>query len=162
MPAKHIVYKGGNLRLGKTEILRLIEHMVSLDQNNQGVNEMKQYKVGDTIYVKGKITDVDHNETMLPYCVVSSPNYHFWASQEAIVDELPTAEPVKPVLPKDVADEISYAKSIKDVTFDDYIIRELIYSGHDDSATKTMIQSPDVPKAMEALLDAWNNGWEVE
>ncbi len=64
-------------------------------------------------------------------------------------------------LPKEVADEISFAKFIG-VTFDRYIVRELTRSDYKDAATYTMIQSPDVLNGIEMLLNAWNNGYTVE
>ena len=67
----------------------------------------------------------------------------------------------KIVLPKEVADEISFAKFIG-VTFDRYIVRELTRSDYKDAATYTMIQSPDVLNGIEVLLNAWNNGYTVE
>lgn len=121
---------------------------------------MRDYKVGDTIYVKGKITDVDHNETMLPYCVVSSPNYHFWASQESVIDELPPAEPVKPVLPKKVADEMEAYKGYGD-DFNEYIYNVMAVPD-----THYLIKTHDTfirsNVTVETLLNAWNNGYTVE
>ncbi len=117
---------------------------------------MKEYKVGDTVFVKGKITDVDHNETMLPFCIVSSPNYHFWASQESVIDELPTSEPVKPVLPKGVADELEKAKN-----------NILNFYGYLDSTLPLMNSFvfghlSDRDARIKILSDAWYNGYTVE
>ncbi len=127
---------------------------------------MKQYKVGDTIYVKGKIADVDHNETMLPYCVVSSPNYHFWASQESVVDELPTAEPVKPVLPKYVADELTEWRNsphyVAEDTYFDQLIYEMISNSVESCLVKTRNSFIDGDIGIKTLLDAWCNGYTVE
>lgn len=118
---------------------------------------MKKYKVGDTIYLKGTIVDSDCAQQYL--IKPGDYTYGFWFNRDAIAD-LP--EPVKPILPKKVADEISFAKSIKGVTFDDYIVRELIRSDYKDSATNKMIKSSDVPNVIEVLLNAWNNGYTVE
>ena len=125
---------------------------------------MKKYKVGDTIYAKGKIMQADESHGKFPYCVSFSDSdftgiidmCHAWLDEDSFVES-----PVKPMMPKDVADEMSFAKSIKGVTFDDYIVRELIRSDYKDSATNKMIQSSDIPNAIEVLLNAWNNGYTV-
>ena len=117
---------------------------------------MKEYKVGDTIYVKDTVTDIDYGDSTATYY----GKYHGWFDNSCIIDGLP-ADPVKPVLPKEVADEISFAKFIG-VTFDRYIVRELTRSDYKDAATYTMIHSPDVLNSIEVLLNAWNNGYTVE
>ena len=116
---------------------------------------MKEYKVGDTIYVKDTVTDIDGDDSTATYY----GNHHGWLDNSCIIDELP-ADPVKPVLPKEVADEISFAKFIG-VTFDRYIVRELTRSDYKDAATYAMIQSPDVLNGIEVLLNAWDNGYTV-
>lgn len=121
---------------------------------------MKNYKVGDTVYVKGKITDVDHNETMLPYCVVSSPNYHFWASQESVLDELPTAEPVKSVLPKDVADELEDAKKSAYNFFG--FLRDCNNKTYPETCHFMFYDTVSSDTQIKILSDAWYNGYTVE
>jgi len=119
----------------------------------------KKYKIGDTIYLKGIVKDIDCTDTDIPYGIQLTSNYgtDAWVGEKEIVES-----PAKPILPKDVADEMSFAKSIKGVTFDDYIVRELIRSDYKDSATNKMIQSPDLPNTIEVLLNAWNNGYTME
>ena len=124
----------------------------------------KKYKVGDTIYVKGKVKQVDEDDEY-PYSMVfNDSNYtdasDVWISDQSIVE--PSKEQAQVTLPKDIADEMSFAKSIEGATFDDYIVRELIRSDYKYSATKRMIQSLDVPNAIEVLLNAWNNGYTIE
>ena len=64
-------------------------------------------------------------------------------------------------LPRTVGEEIDYGKSIKDVTFDDYIWRELVCSNYDQSATKRFVNEGD-GNSLETLLNAWNSSWEEE
>ena len=119
----------------------------------------KKYNVGDTIYLKGIVKDIDCTDTDIPYGIQLTSNYgtDAWVGEKEIVEP-----PANPTMPKDVADEMNFAKSIKGITFDDYIVRELILSDYKYSATNRMIQSYDIPNAIEALLNAWNNGYTME
>ena len=117
----------------------------------------REYKVGDTIYVKSKILQVDEDDDKYPYGVVFS-NHDYtdaWISDKVIVEP-----PAKPTLPKDVADEIEQAK-IEVKCFDLYI------------QTVTNNEVSWYPQSSrywyrgdgsntETLLNAWNNGYTVE
>lgn len=126
---------------------------------------MKEYKVGDTIYVKGKVKAIDN--TALPYCVDFGNGNNFidfesgtvWVTSDNMIDELPTAEPVKPVLPKKVADELEIAKECKD-SFDVYIMR--IINGHTTYENSRVFWSNSADGVIKTLMDAWNNGYTVE
>lgn len=126
---------------------------------------MKEYKVGDTIYVKGKVKAIDN--TALPYCVDFGNGNNFidcesgtvWVTSDNMIDELPIAEPVKPVLPKKVADELEIAKECKD-SFDVYIMR--IINGYTTYENSRVFWSNSADGVIKTLMDAWNNGYTVE
>lgn len=117
---------------------------------------MKQYKIGDTIYIKDQIVAIDTDPcTYSKYCTIDKR----WVSNTAIVDELPTAEPVKPVLSKAVADELETTKKLN-VTFDGYIMR-VIDNHYLYTNTHTFwINSDD--GVIKILMDAWYNGYTIE
>lgn len=118
---------------------------------------MKNYKVGDTIYVKGKIVEIDHDDTDLPYCVNVGPINGIWPDRSDIIDELPPAEPVKPVLPKGVADELENYKSLYS-TFHRYL--------HDSWSDKFAAPNSYLylknSHDEKILATAWYNGYTVE
>ena len=116
---------------------------------------MKEYKVGDTIYLKGKVKEID--DTTLPYCVDFVSN-KVWVTSDNIIDELPTAEPVKPALPKKVADELEIAKECKD-SFDVYIMR--IINGHNTYENSHVFWSNSGDGVIKTLMEAWDNGYTV-
>ena len=120
---------------------------------------MKDYKVGDTIYIKGKIVEIDHDGTDLPYCVNVGPINGIWPDRSDIIDELPTAEPVKPVLPKGVADELETTKKLN-VTFDGYIMR-VIDNHYLYTNSHTFWMNSD-DGVIKILMDAWYNGYTIE
>ena len=115
---------------------------------------MKEYKVGDTIYVKDTVTDIDGDDPTATYY----GNHHGWFDNSCIIDELP-AEPVKPVLPKEVADELEIAKECKD-SFDVYIMR--IINGHTTYENSHVFWSNSGDGVIKTLMDAWDNGYTVE
>ena len=116
----------------------------------------KEYKVGETIYVKGKIIHVD--DTSLPYCI-DFENGTVWIPGDDILDELPTTEPVKPVLPKEVADELEIAKK-SNFSFDDYIVQIISGDATYYNSRDFWFNSDD--DVIKTLMDAWNNGYTVK
>ena len=118
----------------------------------------REYKVGETIYVKGKIDYIDENDTSLPYRV-DFVNGTVWAHSDNIIDELPTAEPVKPVLPKEVADELEIAKK-SNFSFDVYIVQIISGNAAYYNSREFWINSDD--GVIKTLMDAWHNGYTVE
>ena len=116
---------------------------------------MKKYKVGDTIYLKGKVKEID--DTTLPYCVDFVSN-KVWVTSDNIIDELPTAEPVKPALPKKVADELEIAKECKD-SFDVYIMR--IINGHNAYENSHVFWNHSGDGVIKTLMNAYVNGYTV-
>lgn len=113
---------------------------------------MKQYKVGDTVYVKGTIVDSDCAQQ---YLIKSGDHtYGFWFKRDAIAD-LP--EPVKPVLPKDVADELEKAKT-NNLNFYGYMDH---IATNQFTKTKNYI-SMLTSYTIELLFYAWYNGYTVE
>lgn len=123
---------------------------------------MKEYKTGDTIYVKCIIAQIDKNDHEKPYGIKFVDREYgtqAWPNRSVIIDELSTAEPVKPVLPKEVADELEIAKK-SNLSFDVYIVQ--IISGNADyyNSREFWINSSD--DVIKTLMDAWNNGYTVE
>ena len=122
----------------------------------------KKYKVGDTIYVKGKVKQVDEDDEY-PYSMVfNDSNYtdatDVWISDQAIVEP-----PAKPTLPKAVADELEQAKC--DVKNFDWYIKRVVNANSDlhyypQSANYWF--SCDEESVTAILLNAWNNGYTVE
>lgn len=117
---------------------------------------MKKYKVGDTIYVKGTVADVD--DTIFPYYVDFGKGIKALIASDNIVDELPTSEPVKPVLPKEVADELDIAKNKFQSSFDVYI-ENIIDSVSDKASYNYYLFNTN---AIIKLADAWRYGYTVE
>lgn len=123
---------------------------------------MKQYKVGDTIAVKAKVIRATNGSEM-PYQVSYITGYDngglrsgnsFWVTDSEIV------EPVKPVLPKNVADEMEAYKEYGD-DFNEYIYNVMAVPD-----THYLIKTHDTfirsNVTVETLLNAWNNGYTVE
>ncbi|WP_125606762.1 DUF1642 domain-containing protein [Lapidilactobacillus bayanensis] len=123
----------------------------------------REYKVGDTVYVKGKIIQADESHGKFPYCVSFSDSdftriidmCHAWLDEDSFVEP-----PAKPTLPKEVADELEDAKK----TFHDFY-------AYLDSAdriwqpkTYTYVFSSDTNRdaKIKILSDAWYNGYTVE
>lgn len=124
---------------------------------------MKNYKVGDTVYLKAFVANVDKSDPEKTYGVnFVRGNYviQAWPDREAIIDELPTAEPVKPVLPKGVADEMEAYKEYGD-DFNEYIYNVMAVPD-----THYLIKTHDAfirsNVTVETLLNAWNNGYTIE
>lgn len=114
---------------------------------------MKEYKVGDTIYVKDTVADIDTDDNDMTY----RGSRCGWLYKSNVVDELPTAEPVKPVLPKDVAEELVLAKESGD-TFYNYITDHVAHP----KTYLFMFKYFDNNTRVVALFDAWFNGYTVE
>lgn len=126
----------------------------------------KKYKVGDTVYAKGKIIQVDESHGKFPYCVAFSDSNipeiidtsHAWLDEDSFVEPLD-----KPTLPKGVAYELEQAKC--DVKNFDWYIKRVVnansdlhcypqstnywLSGHEESVTAI-------------LLNAWKNGYTID
>jgi len=119
---------------------------------------MKEYKVGDTIYVKGKVKQLDKDGNIYCYQVYIADVGPLWVYNSDMVEKLPTAELVKPVLPKKVADELEIAKECKD-SFDVYIMR--IINGHTTYENSHVFWSNSGDGVIKTLMDAWNNGYTV-
>jgi len=118
---------------------------------------MKKYKVGDTIYVKGTVSAVD--DTTLPYCV-DFVDDAVWISSDEIIDELPTVEPVKPILPKKVADEMKKAKGT--IKLFDIYIQQVIRNNPNFYPHSSKYWYDYDGNNTETLLNAWNNGYTVK
>jgi len=131
----------------------------------------KEHKVGDTIYVKCTIAQIDGDDHEKPYGIkfvdwdYGTPA---WPNRSDIIDELPTAEPVKPVLPKKVADEMDFYKNakfgltmyLKDTVLNTTVTKatnKCLYSYLSDK----LLQDVQDDRTM-ALINAWNNGYTVE
>lgn len=113
---------------------------------------MRDYKVGDTIYIKETVTAVDQYDSKKTY----RGEYGSWLDNKSIIGELPVAEPVKPVLPEDVADELEKAKN-----------NILNFYGYLDSTLPLMNSFvfghlSDRDARIKILSDAWYNGYTVE
>ena len=129
---------------------------------------MKEYKVGDTIYVKGKVKAIDN--TALPYCVDFGNGNNFidfesgtvWVTSDNMIDELPTAEPVKPVLPKKVADELEYAKNHRHRNFYGYLRAASSDATSMDCPATTRFLDCFRGEKIKILSDAWYNAYTVE
>lgn len=116
---------------------------------------MRDYKVGDTIYIKDTVADITPSDKIATY----RGYYNGWVATKTIIDELPTAEPVKPVLPKGVADELETIKKLN-VTFDGYIMRVISDQPYYTNSHTFWINSDD--GVIKILMDAWYNGYTVE
>ena len=123
----------------------------------------KKYNVGDTIYVKGKVKQVDEDDEY-PYSMVfNDSNYtdatDVWISDQSIVE--PSKEQAQVTLPKDVADEMEEYKSIG---FDDLIDYFSAFNEHADNvknSIKYVCGNTDEinNQRISNLADAWNHGY---
>lgn len=125
---------------------------------------MKDYKVGDTIYVRGKVSSLNHDDgSVKSYLVEVDGVGPLWFYNYDTVKEIPVAETVKPVLPKNVAKELELAKDAK-LTFYTYVHRSR--STYDYPATDCFIffevNNDESDRNMEQLTRAWFHGYEVE
>jgi len=118
----------------------------------------KKYKVGDTIYAKGKVKEIDSGDDYLPYKVKFEDNsIDSWLSKDSILEP-----PVKPVIPKGVADEIEEYK-LKGVDLINYF-SSISISGCDtkNSYNYVYMNTHEVTEShIGTLADAWNNGYTV-
>ena len=123
---------------------------------------MKKYKVGDTIYAKGKIIQIAESHGKLPYCVAFSDSNitriidmcHAWLDEDSFVEL-----PAKPALPKDVADELDDAK-VHNLDFIGYM-NVAIDNGY--PVTNMLTYGNAHPSIfIKILSDAWFNGYTVE
>ena len=110
---------------------------------------MKKYKVGDTIYIKTTVTEVDLDDPALTYRGFDNE----WIDTDTIVDELPTAEPTKPELPKGVADEMEKAKR-SHLSFYGYLQRT--------AGGFAFCSSASSDEQIKILPDAWYNGYTIK
>ena len=118
----------------------------------------KEYKVGDTIYVKGTVGRTD--DTRNPCYVEFGYGVEGWIPRDNIIDELPTAEPVKPVLPKEVTDELEDAKN-NVLSFIGYM-NTAIENDYCETNIFAFGEGANVNKMIKVLSDAWYNGYTVE
>ena len=117
---------------------------------------MKDYKVGDTIYVKDTVVDIDTADNDMTY-----QGGHFgWFYNSNVVDELPVAEPVKPVLPKDVADELEDAKKSAYNFFG--FLRDCNNKTYPETFHFMFYDTVSSDTQIKILSDAWYNGYTVE
>lgn len=119
---------------------------------------MRDYKIGDELLVKGKVYGIDDDSGSYSYLVDfdkpfgTSPS-HYWVRNNYIADE----EPVKPVLPKDIADEMASAKE-NGCNFYAYLDHSYTYP-----ATRNFIFTWSHHDAqIKILSDAWYNGYTVD
>lgn len=115
-----------------------------------------EYNVGDTIYVKGKIRDIDSGDDYLPYRVKFEGNgISSWLSEDSILEP-----PAKQMIPKGVADEIQQAKDMH-LNFYMYIIKFASDSATCDFALYNCLTDVS-DEQFKILADAWYNGYTVE
>lgn len=115
---------------------------------------MRDYKVGDTIYIKDTVVDIDPEDTLSAYkCVING-----WVRNKSIIDELPTAEPVKVVISADVAAELTMNRN-SGWNFYGYLdaVRE-------DASTwpATYAFAFEDPDNMFILAKAWFEGYTIK
>lgn len=129
---------------------------------------MKNYKVGDTVYLKAFVANVDKSDPEKTYGVnFVRGNYviQAWPDCEAIIDELPVAEQVKPVLPKDVANEMdlykaascalsTYLKGAALNATEAKATHQYLYSYLSDNLLRDT--------RVKTLVNAWCSGYTVE
>jgi len=119
----------------------------------------KKYKVGDTVYAKGKIKEIDSGDDCLPYRVNFDGNgISSWLSEDSILEP-----PAKPVMPKGVADEMEEYK-LKGVDLINYF-SAINISGCDtkNSYSYVYMNTHEVTEdRISKLADAWYNGYTVE
>jgi len=118
----------------------------------------KKYKIGDTVYVKGTIGRTD--DTRNPCYVEFDYGVEGWIPRNTIIDELPTAEPVKPVLPKVVGEELDSSKADYAIQDFDLYIRNII--GCANSAKASNHYYLNNTNAIIKLADAWRYGYTIE
>lgn len=116
----------------------------------------KKYKVGDTVYVKDTVVDIDTADNDMTY----RGSRCGWLYKSNVVDELPTAEPVKPVLPKDVADELEDAKKSAYNFFG--FLRECNNKTYPETCHFMFYDTVSSDTQIKILSDAWYNGYTVE
>lgn len=115
---------------------------------------MKEYKVGDTIYVKDTVNNIDEHDPIGTY----RGKYTGWFANRTIIDELPVAEPVKPVLPKNVAEEMESAKDDCG-NFFSYLADSNKYPA---TLSYTFPLNGADDDRIKILAKAWYNGYTVE
>lgn len=117
---------------------------------------MKEYKVGDTVYLKGVVKQISGTfDTGSNYKIPDD----LLISNCQIIDELPTAEPVKPVLPKAVADELKSAKKCG-LHFVGYMNWAL--DGDSPMTYSYIFKRGNNNDNIKVMADAWYNGYTVE
>lgn len=120
---------------------------------------MKRYKVGDTIWSRDIVVDVDYGETDQMYRTRGNG----WIHNYTVVDGEPKEEPVKPVLPKNVADEM---EDYKATGFDlvDYFSAFNECADDVKNSSKYAYDNTDEinNQRVANLANAWNNGYTVE
>lgn len=117
---------------------------------------MRDYKVGDTIYIKDTVNNIDEHDPIGTY----RGKYTGWFANRTIIDELPPAEPVKPVLPKDVADELEDAKKSAYNFFG--FLRECNNKTYPETCHFMFYDTVSSDTQIKILSDAWYNGYTVE
>lgn len=117
---------------------------------------MKNYKVGDTIYIKDTVNNIDEHDPIGTY----RGKYTGWFANRTIIDELPVAEPVKPVLPKEVADELEDAKKSAYNFFG--FLREYNNKTYPETCYFMFYDTVSSDTQIKILSDAWYNGYTVE
>lgn len=123
---------------------------------------MKNYKVGDTIAVKAKVIRATNGSEM-PYQVSYITGYDndglrrgnsFWVTDSEIV------EPVKPALPKGVADELEDAKKSAYNFFG--FLRDCNNKTYPETCHFMFYDTVSSDTQIKILSDAWYNGYTVE
>ena len=127
---------------------------------------MKEHKVGDTIYAKGKIIQVAESHGKFPYCVSFSDSdftriidmCHAWLDEDSFVEP-----PAKPTLPKDVADELEYYK-LKGFDLIDYFTSFNEGASDVNNSSNYVYDNKDEVNNQRVanLANAWNNGYVLE
>lgn len=126
---------------------------------------MKKYKEGDTIYLRGTVTSVDtgfRTKADMTYQVSFSnpkssltPSNKVWVDDNCVIEE-----PVKPVLPKDVADELEDAKK-NNYTFVGYMNKAIV-NDYDETNRFVYLADVSTDEMIKVFSDAWYNGYTVE
>jgi len=120
----------------------------------------REYNVGDTIYLKGIVKDIDCTDTDIPYGIQLTSNYgtDAWVGEKEIVES-----PAKPILPKDVAGEIEDYK-LKGFDLIDYFTSFNECADDIKNSSKYMCDNTDEVNNQRVanLANAWNNGYTVE
>jgi len=119
----------------------------------------KKYKVGDTIYAKGKVKEIDSGDEYLPYKVKFEDNsIDSWLSKDSILEP-----PAKPTIPKGVADEIEDYK-LKGFDLIDYFTSFNECAADVKNSSKYMCDNTDKinNQRVANLANAWNYGYTVD